>query len=126
MRVKFSKKEYTDSGLALTLILLLAKLIFKIPINDIWPIVLLLLSMTIPAIFYPFATLWYNFSDFLGQIMSKVILFLIYIIFVLPVAFIRRLMGKDNLKLKLFKKNNQSVFVTRNHSYSADDLKSPY
>jgi hypothetical protein len=127
MKYKFLKKEYTDSGLALTLILLLIKLFFKVPISDIWIIIFLILTMTIPRIFYPFTILWLNFSDFLGQIMSKVILFFVYILFVIPVALIRRILGKDSLKLKLFKNNSdKSVFISRNHLFTAEDMKSPY
>ncbi len=79
-----------------------------------------------PVMIFPFTFLWLNISDLLGKIMSKVILTLVFFIFVWPVSMIRKAMGKDSLKLKEFKKDTSSVFINRNHTYTGTDLTTPY
>ena len=126
MRLKFSKNENTDAALSLLLILLLVRLFFKVPVADIILVLVLILVMALPNIFLPFTIIWLNISDLLGKVMSNVLLFVIYIVIVLPIAMFRKLIGKDNLKLKEFKKTGGSVFKTRNHTYTKQDLQSPY
>ena len=126
MREKFSSKENSDSGLALILILLLIGLIFKIPFFYKLAVVSILLLMIKPGIFYPFTFIWLNLSDFLGKIISKVLLSVIFLVFVLPVGLFRKLGGKDTLKLKFFRKSGQSVFIERNHKFTKEDMMNPY
>lgn len=126
MRTQFTKKEHTDSGLALILILLFLFFYFEMKIFILAGIIVTLLTMIYSPLIFPFTIIWLNFSHFLGTFMSKVILTLIFIIFVVPVALIRRWMGKDTLLLKKFKKDNSSVFVVRNHAYSKADIEKPY
>ena len=126
MRKKFNLKENSDSGLAFILILLLIGLIFKIPFFYKLAVVSILLLMIKPGIFYPFTFIWLNLSDFLGKIISKVLLSVIFLVFVLPVGLFRKLGGKDTLKLKFFRKSGQSVFIERNHKFTKEDLINPY
>jgi hypothetical protein len=126
MRIKFSLKENSDSGLAFILLLLLIGLIFKIPFFYKLAVVSILLLMIKPGIFYPFTFIWLNLSDFLGKIISKVILSVIFLVFVLPVGLFRKLNGKDTLKLKFFRKSGHSVFIERNHKFTKEDLINPY
>ena len=79
-----------------------------------------------PAMIYPFTILWLNLSDILGKIVSRIILAIIYCVFLLPVALIRKIAGKDNLKLKQFRKSDQSVFIERNHLFTKDDMLNPF
>ncbi len=57
----------------------------------------------------------------LNKISTTILLTVVFILIVTPVALIRRLSGADPLKLKQFKKSRQSVFFTRNHTYSKND-----
>jgi hypothetical protein len=45
---------------------------------------------------------------------------------VLPVALIRKAMGKDSLLIKKWKKGTESVFKTRDHLFQATDIDKPY
>jgi hypothetical protein len=126
IRTSFSRKENSDSGLALVLLLLLTGLWGKFNIAFKIDAVLVLLLMIQPALFFPFTFIWLNASDFLGKLMSKILLILIYILFVMPVALIRRISGKDTLRLSQFKKSDTSVFVERNHTYTREDSIHPY
>ena len=126
MRTTFSRKEHTDSGLALLLLLLVFFLIYDYKGFLYAAVGICLIVMILPLIIYPFTWLWLNLSHFLGSVMSRIILSLIFIVFVIPVGTLRRLLGKDALKLKQFKQTQQSVFETRNHSYTKEDIENPY
>ena len=84
--------------------------------------ILTLITIIIPVVFYPFTALWFGLSRILGTVSSMIILSVIFFLMVTPVAAFRRMMGKDVLRLKAFKKSDQSVFVDREHLYSATDM----
>ena len=123
IKTSFIKKEHVDSGLAL----LLLSLITGVWLNHQQAVILIaiaevLILLIAPVILYPFTFLWLNISDFLGRIMSKIILTVIFIVFVCPVAIARRAMGKDTLMLKKFKSSDGSVFTDRSHDQTKTDF----
>lgn len=119
-------KQSTDTGMAMVLLLLLigfftgSALFYKLAIP------VLLVNMIYPNFYYPVAILWLGLSALLGTIMSKIILTIVYMLLVVPIGTIRRWAGKDDLRLKNFKKTSDSVFVVRDHTYQAQDLEKPY
>jgi hypothetical protein len=121
-----SKEQAKDSGMALVLILLIIGLLIENNIFYFLAAAFLLVNMTIPVLFRPFAFVWLGFSTLLGAITSKILLLLIYFVVVLPVALARRLLGKDSLSLGKFKKGDGSAFVCRDHVYQAEDLERPF
>jgi hypothetical protein len=126
IKTSFSKKEHVDSGLALLLLTLLFGVWLNPNICIRIAIVEVIVILIVPVILYPFTFLWLNISELLGSIMSRVLLTLIFVIFVCPVGLIRRAMGKDPLLLKSFKKENRSVFTDRKHSYTKSDFTTQY
>jgi uncharacterized membrane protein len=126
LKTCFSKKEHSDAGLALLLLTLIVglwldnHLVFRISMAVV---VVLLIA---PVIIYPFTFLWLNMSDLLGKVISKILLAVIFFLFVCPVALIRKALGKDTLRLKEFKKDSGSVFTERNHTFTKSDLSMPY
>lgn len=121
-----TRKESTDTGMAMVLLLLLFGLLGD---NTLWyelAIPVLVINMISPRIFYPVAVVWLGGSALLGTVMSKVVLSIVYCLLVVPIGLIRRLTGKDDLNLRNFKKTSDSVFVERNHTYTAGDLEKPY
>lgn len=122
MNVKksFSKKQLTDSGLALLFLTLLSGIwvapdwVIKAAIAEV------LVLMVAPVLVYPFSFIWLNLSELLGKTMSKVILVLIFVVVVCPVGIIRRAMGKDSLLLKRFRRDCQSVFKDRSTTNKVD------
>jgi uncharacterized membrane protein len=126
LRTRFSKKEHTDSGLALLLLTLIVSQWFNQQLFMRLAIVEVLFLLIAPVFVFPFTFLWLNISDLLGKIMSKVILTLVFFVFVWPVSLIRKAMGKDTLRLKKFKKDSNSVFTDRNHTYTRTNLTTPY
>ncbi len=120
VRKSFTKKELTDSGLALLLLTLLSSvwiinsLVVKLAIAEV------LVLLIAPVLIYPFAFLWLNLSELLGKVISKVILSLIFIVFVCPVGLVRKAMSKDSLSLKQFRKDTRSVFKDRENENKID------
>lgn len=123
---EISKKKCSDAGMAAVLIMLLIGLFTRRLIFYQIAIPLLVMNMIIPVFFYPFAIVWFGLSGLLGDILSRVILSVIYVLVVLPVGFLRKLAGKDSLKLREFKKASHSVMIHRDHQYTSSDLEKPF
>lgn len=121
-----STAQSKDAGLALVLI----SLILAITISTYYflplGICLLVITMTAPDLFRPFAKFWFGFSHVLGSIVSRVLLTLLFYIMVMPVGLIRRALGKDAMQLMKWKKGKTSVFHDRDHLFSRQDLEHPY
>jgi len=121
-----SKKQASDTGMATVLILLLLGLLLHNNLYYEIAIPVLIINMTFPMFYYPFAIAWLGFSQLLGTIMSKIILTLVYIIMVIPIGLFRRMLGKDSLRLSEFKKSTNSVMRSRNYIFSSKDIENPY
>lgn len=63
---------------------------------------------------------WTKLALALGYINGIILLTLIFFLILCPVAFLYRFKNKDPLQLK--KKLSGSYFITRNHTYTAQDL----
>ena len=123
---RITKKQASDSGMALVLIALICFAVFK-KNEFLWTaMVVLVLDMIFPMIFKPFAFVWFGLSRVLGTVMSKIMLALVFFLVVFPMGLIRRILGKDSLRLHQFRKEKASVFAERNHEYTAADLDKPY
>ena|ERR1700730_447526 len=119
---KVSGRQCSEFGQAAVLICIFLALYVKDNHYVTAAFWLLLLTILIPNIFYPFAVLWFGLSTILGKVSSFVILNVIFFFLVFPMGFFRRLLGKDILKLKKFKTGRNSVMIERNHLYEAVDL----
>jgi hypothetical protein len=115
-----------DTGMAMTLLALIAGLITGHRYFIILAVVLLVLTMTAPAIFRPVAIIWLGFSTLLGLIVSKILLSLIFFLVITPLGILKRICGSEPLQLKKWKKDASSVFTERNHLYEPDDIRHPY
>lgn len=60
----------------------------------------------------------------MGWVMSKVILSIIFYLFLFPIALLARLFGNNPMRLK--KSSESSYYVDRNHTYSSGDLENPW
>jgi len=123
---KINKKQATDAGMALVLILLFIGFFSKNILFYKLALPALILIMLAPMIMYPFAVFWFSMANILGTIMSKILLTIIFIIVVLPVAVIRKIAGKDTLRLKQFKKSTESVMLHRDKCFTKEDVETPY
>jgi len=115
-----------DSGLALILISLLLAWGAANRFFLLLGIGLLIVTMTAPGVFRPFAKVWFGLSHAMGTVISRILLTLLFYTMVTPVGIIRRFLGKDAMQLKAWKKGRASVFQTREHLFSPQDLDHPY
>jgi len=72
----------------------------------------LIIGLFIPNILKYFYIYWVKFGEIMGNIVSKVILTLLFFIVFFPVGLVFRLMGKDLLSKKL-DKNTNSYWINR-------------
>lgn len=124
--IRIDKDKARDTGLAISLVMMLLEIWIGGGVYLKIALVSLVLSMTIPAIFRPAAYVWFGFSHLMGTMISKIFLVMAFVLIVLPMGMIRKIMGKDSLQLKEWKKNNESSFQTRNHLFKNIDLEKPY
>jgi hypothetical protein len=115
-----------DTGMAMTLILLLIGFFTKNVLFYQLAIPVLVLDMIYPMLFFPVAVLWLGLSHLMGTVMSKVLLSIVFVCLVIPIGIFRRMTGKDALQLKQFRRGSDSVMRERNHRYQAADLEKPY
>jgi hypothetical protein len=115
-----------DTGLALVLLCLVWAYLGH-HIQMVLPaIVLLLLSSLLPRTFAPLAVPWFAFSRILGEIVSRIILTLVFFLLVTPVGLVRRWAGKDPMQLRRWKRDDGSVLVIRGGVIGPEDLEDPY
>ena len=121
-----SKDKSKDAGMALALILLLIghfrgdKIYFSIAI------LILIVDMTCPIVFKPFAFFWFTLSELLATVVSKVILGGLFFLVVTPIGFLRKLLGEKILHLNFGDRSGSSVFTVRDHLYNPRDLENIY
>ena len=66
-------------------------------------IIFLILGLLNSKLLTPFHNLWLKLGTLLGRIVSPIIMFLVYFVFITPLAVIIRLFGKDLLRTKFNK-----------------------
>jgi hypothetical protein len=119
-------EQAKDTGMAMVLICLLLGYWGKFPKFLPVSLVLLILTMAWPKAFKPLAWLWFGLSHLLSQVVSRVVLTVVFFVVVTPIALIRRLMGADALQLKKWKQGQGSVFVERQGVIQGKDMANPY
>lgn len=110
---KITDNQCKDTGLALILILLLIAWFTKKPIYWQLAIPVLVIIMTVPRLFKIPARGWFGLSHFLGSIVSKILLAILFYGIVTPVGLVMRAIGKDSMWLKKWKSGQESVFIDR-------------
>jgi hypothetical protein len=121
-----TKAQCQDTGMAMVLILLLLALSLNRELYLYGAIGLHILNMVFPQAYRPVAVLWLGLAHLLGTVMSRIILTIVFLVIVTPIGLIRRMLGVDTLKLKEFKKSDESVMQERNHKFTAEDIQRPY
>jgi len=116
------KKQTVEFGLVAILVVCVFALWYNAKILILIAIVVCLITLILPLLFYPFAFLWFLFSGFLGKISTTILLGLVYYLMVTPMGLFRKLFGNDTLRLKQFKKGTQSVMINRDHTFTAKDM----
>jgi hypothetical protein len=125
-RKGITKVKAVNTGMALVLILLIIFLNMQRPLLVWLAVAALVLGMLAPSLYLPLAWAWYGFARLLGAVVSRLLLTVVFFLVVTPVGWIRRLAGKDALRLKCFKTGHGSVLRTTDHKFTPQDLEHPF
>ena len=123
---KITKRQAADSGMAVVLIMLLIGFFTANTLFYKLAIPFLVLTMVYPLAFYYFGIVWIGISTFIGTIVSKILLSLVYFLIVLPMAILRKLAGKDPMLSSQWKQSKKSIMKVRNHLFQTEDIIHPY
>lgn len=82
-----------------------------------------LVTLVIPVTGEWLIWFWYKLAFVLGWINSRVLLGVIFFLILTPIALLAKVFQKDNLGLK---RSKSTVFHTRDHLYTKDDLSNPW
>lgn len=78
------------------------------------------LSLMIPIIGDGILWVWFKLAEVLGWINSRILLSLIFFVFLFPMAFLVRLFKKNFFNLE--KTSEPSIYTRRDHKYTKEDL----
>ena len=124
--VTITRDQSRDTGLAIVLVLLLVMLRWQRSELLVPALLLQFVSMVAPQILRPVAIVWFGFAHLLGAVVSRVLLAVVFALVVTPIGLLRRVLGKDSLRLRAFKAGDESVMVVRNQTFTASDLERPF
>lgn len=122
-KLEIDKKQFVDTGILFAIVAIGLGMYNG---RNFWFIIAIAIlggAMLFPGLLKPLAWLWFGFSKLLGWASSRIVLFVVFWGLVLPMGMIRKFLKKDIFRLLQFKKKSDSVFIERNHQFSADDLK---
>lgn len=126
MKEKITKEQCKDTGLAAILILLLSGWFSK-NLSFIAPaIIALITTMTWPTLFRPLAVFWFGLSHFMGEFVSRILMTIVFLLVATPIGVLRKISGKDAMGLKKWKKDTESTFSKRDHTFTPADLEKPF
>lgn len=108
-----------QSLLVIVLGLSLLSLLFKLKLLLYIGLGIGVVSMLIPRLGDGIVYLWFKLAQGLGWLNSRILLSIIFFVFLFPISLISRLFSKDSLQLK---GDGDSTFTERNHQYEKKDL----
>lgn len=79
------------------------------------------LTLLIPALARWISFGWFKLAEGLGYVNSRILLSLVFFVFLLPVALLYRLANRNPLSLRNSRQTD-SMFVERNHVFSPKDM----
>lgn len=118
-----NKIKTLETMLILAGALIVFNFIFELKILLYIAVGLILIGAFINPVAVFISKIWLKLSEWIGFIMSKVILTVIFFFFLLPIALLSRLFSKRDIILK---RKNDTYYYLRNHKYDAADLRNPW
>lgn len=115
-----------DTGQAMALLCLIILIFFRQASFAGIALIVLLINMLRPQVYKPLAKWWFALSNLLSRIVPRILLGVLFYVMVTPVGLIRRMLGRDPLQLKKWKKGRESVLRERNHTLSAKNIINPF
>lgn len=108
-----------------TMLVIVSGLLVIAWIADIYWLNYVAAVLGVVCIFFPAAArgiewAWFKLAMGLGYVNSRILLSIIYFVFLLPIAWLSRLFTKDPLALR--NRKTSTLFVNRDHLYTRKDL----
>ena len=82
-------------------------------------LIFILIGVISPFLSAKISWVWLKFAELIGGVMSKIILSVVYFVFLVPIALLYRLTKKNPLFLK---RQEGSYYISRNKQYSPKDI----
>jgi hypothetical protein len=79
------------------------------------------IGLFIPVLAAKIHWAWMKLAEGIGYVMSKVILAIVFVLFLVPVAFLAALFRKGNGSVQM-KRNSKTYFKERNFTYTKESL----
>lgn len=79
-----------------------------------------LASLFIPVIGNGIVWVWYKIAEVLGSINGKILLSIVFWIFLFPIALLYRMTNKNPMSVK--REDQPSLYTERNHTYTKEDM----
>jgi hypothetical protein len=117
--MKQTKEKYLETLLVLTGAFIVIYWIWPKKIYLLIALIFILIGIVSPYLSAKISWLWLKFAELLGSVMSKVILSVVYFVFLVPIALVYRLTHKNPL---LLKRRGGSYYIIRNKQYAARDI----
>lgn len=110
-----------ETIIVISIVLIVFRFIFKVEALLLIALGLLLISVLSKGISRKAAGIWLGFSHYLGAVNTKIILSLIFYLFLTPIAFIYRLLGKNQVAIA--KDDSLDSYYTKcNKTFNRDDF----
>jgi Na+/proline symporter len=77
-------------------------------------LIFLIITIFRPILFDGISNIWIKFGELLGKFISPLVMILIFFLFLTPLSFIVRMMGKDLLKTKFSKQKSYWIKREKN------------
>jgi hypothetical protein len=119
MKKENNKAKALETILVLVGALIVAYWITQKKIFLLLALILIFIGITSSFLADRISVAWLKFAEIIGGVMSKVILSIIYFVFLVPIALLYQLSKKDYLSLK---RKKDSYYINRGHTYSPKDL----
>ena len=116
-----TRKQSLETCLAISTGLILLWLVYEVRVLLVIAFITGLTGLFLPAPSRALAWLWFKLGEGLGYVVSRILMTLIFYLFLLPIALVYRLFNKDTLRLRR-KPDRQTIWTERNHTYSKKDL----
>ena len=119
-----SREKELEAIVVISVALLILNLLFQIDVLAPISLGLMVISILSKFICSKLVWLWMKLGEGMGYVMSRIILSIIFFLFLFPLSVLYRFFNKDPLNLK--RDSGDSNFTTRNYKYEAKDLKNPW
>lgn len=94
--------------------------IFDAPILRNIALIIGAVSIIVPPAAKAIEWLWFRIAMVLGWVNSRILLSIVYFLFLLPIAWLSRLFTGDPMALR--RKARDTLFISRDHLYTGKDL----